>query len=276
MTDYLDDTFEWSDPRLVDAYDDLPLWSASFGLLLLKHIRLERGMSMLDIGCGTGFPLLELAQRLGPSCRAVGIDPWREALQRAGRKASAFRIQGVTVAQGDGASLPFGSNWFHLVVSNLGLNNFSAPERVLSECWRVLQAGGQVVFTTNLRGHMRELYGVMAGVLKEFGRPEWLEQLQAHIDHRVTVESARRMLGEVGFTVSRVFYEEFPMRFTDGSALLRHAFIKAGFLGGWREVIGLQEEQEVFTRLETRLNETSARKGELVLTIPMAYLEGVK
>ncbi len=276
MTDFLDDSFDWSDPGLVAAYDELPLWSAPFGLLMLKHIHLERGMRLLDIGCGTGFPLLELAQRLGPSCRATGIDPWQTALRRAKQKAAEHMVRNTCLVAGDGAGLPFAADSFDLVVSNLGWNNFSSSERVLSESWRALRAGGRIALTTNLRGHMRELYGVFAGVLKEFGRPEWLERLQAHIEHRATVESVRRALGESGFTVGKVFYEEFSMRFADGSAFLRHSFIKAGFLEGWRQVVGPQAEGEVFPRLEKRLNAYCAEHGELALTIPMAYLEGGK
>ncbi len=276
MTDYLDDTYDWSDLGLVSAYDELPLWSAPFGLLLLKHIHLAHGMKVLDIGCGTGFPLLELAQRLGPSCRAIGIDPWRAALVRASHKAGQYKIRNASLLEGDGAALPFAAHSIHLAVSNLGLNNFSYPERVLGECWRVLMAGGRIALTTNLRGHMRELYGVFAGVLKEFGRPEWLERLRINIEHRATVESVRRLLGESGFRVGKVFYEEFPMRFTGGSALLRHSFIKLGFLSGWREVVGPEAEREVFQRLERRLNEYSAQHGGLALTIPMAYVEGEK
>jgi ubiquinone/menaquinone biosynthesis C-methylase UbiE len=276
MTDYLDDSYDWSDPGLVSAYDELPLWSAPFGLLLLKHVRLERGMQVLDIGCGTGFPLLELAQRLGPSCHVSGIDPWGLALRRARQKMLHYKNRNTAVVQGDGAALPFPDRRFHLVVSNLGLNNFASPERALAECYRVLRAGGRLVLTTNLRGHMRELYEAFASVLRDFARPDWLERLGQHIEHRATVERVRRQFAEAGFTVSRVFYEEFSMRFTDGSAFLRHHFIKAGFLDAWREVVGAQSEREVFSLLEERLNHLVEGDGELALTIPMAYLEGEK
>jgi SAM-dependent methyltransferase len=76
-----------NDRETVSAYDELPLWSAMFGLLLLKHLPLRRHAAVLDVGCGTGFPLLDLAGRMGSTCRIHGIDPWATALQRAMRKA---------------------------------------------------------------------------------------------------------------------------------------------------------------------------------------------
>lgn len=58
---------------VVDAYDELPLWSALFGALLLRHVPLRPARVALDIGCGTGFPLLELALRLGPTAHVYAI-----------------------------------------------------------------------------------------------------------------------------------------------------------------------------------------------------------
>ena len=67
-----DDRFSGGSPAfdesaLTAAYDELPLWSAPFGLKLLEVVALRPGIVALDIGCGTGFPVLELAQRLGPA-----------------------------------------------------------------------------------------------------------------------------------------------------------------------------------------------------------------
>lgn len=48
------------DARLASAFDETPLWSAPFGLRLLDRVRMADGLSVLDVGCGAGFPLLEL------------------------------------------------------------------------------------------------------------------------------------------------------------------------------------------------------------------------
>ncbi|NTU78787.1 MAG: hypothetical protein HGA45_05190, partial [Chloroflexales bacterium] len=51
--DYLTFAADLSDPALVAVYDELPLWSAPFGALLLRHVPLRRGATALDLGCGT-------------------------------------------------------------------------------------------------------------------------------------------------------------------------------------------------------------------------------
>lgn len=64
------------------------------------------------------------------------------------------------------------------------------------------------------------------------------------------------------------------MRFASGTALLNHHFIKLGFLDGWKQVVR-RRETAVFERLQRRLNEIARQEGELSLTIPMVYVEGV-
>jgi len=66
------------------------------------------------------------------------------------------------------------------------------------------------------------------------------------------------------------------MRFASGSALLRHHFIRLGFLDAWKAVVPEDERPRVFARLEHALNEAAGCSGGLLLTIPLAYIEGVR
>lgn len=274
MPEYLADRFDLHCPELVSALDEVSLWSAMFGVLLLKHLPLQPALKVLDVGCGAGFPLLELAQRLGPSSTVVGIDPWDAALDRARQKAETRKIRNVVIQQGDGAAMPFADEEFDLVVSNIGVNNFDDPEAVFAECRRVSRPSARIALTTNVRGHMEEFYDVFASTLKGLDLTARLGSLEDHIDHRLSVDGISEMLEKVGYRVVRVFRETFSMRFADGSAMFRHSFMQIGFLDGWRGVLAPAEEAEVFLRLENNLNRLAAAQGALDLTIPAAYLEG--
>lgn len=276
MTDYLKSPIDLNAPDIVSAYDELPLWSAMFGLLLLKYVPLDKGLNVLDVGCGTGFPALELAQRLGSTCSVYGIDPWEAALARAQQKARAWNIQNVELKLGDAAAMPYPDGQFDLIVSNLGVNNFNDPEGVLRECWRVAKPAAKLVLTTNLQGHMQEFYDVFESTLLELGKQTAIDALHAHIDKRATMEKLVTLFVKGGFGIQKVHQESAWMRFTDGSALLRHYFIKLGFLDAWKDVVEETEQQEVFSRLEANLNHVAKEEGELRLTIPMAYIQGEK
>jgi arsenite methyltransferase len=253
---------DFADPEIVNAYDELPLWSAMFGLLLLDEVPLAGVRVALDVGCGTGFPLIEIAERLGPSADVHGIDPWHAALVRAGAKIKARGTQNVTLHEGSAAQMPFDDASFDLIVSNLGINNFDDRDAALRECRRVARNGATIALTTNLQGHMRELYELLEEILRERG--ENGSKLHAHIAHRATVAGVRELLEKSGFRLTRVVEKTGHMRFANGAALFQHHFIKLGFLDAWKEAVS----PEVLEIAEQRM------AGEISLTIPMAYIEG--
>lgn len=274
MTDYLERIYDWDDPKLIAVFDEVPFWSAIFGKLLFRYIPLRPNMAVLDLGCGAGFPLLELAQRLGPSCLAVGLDPWHQALTRLQTKRDILDVRQTAAVLGDGAALPFAAGTFDLIVSNVGINNFAEPETILAECARAIKTGGHIALTTNLKGHMEEFYQVFTETLREQGKTDRLPTLQAHIEHRGTIAGLSAMLAAAGFRVTAIQEDTFTMRFLDGSALLQHTFIQRVFLDTWRTVLETAEdERTVFSRLEQNLNLRAANEGELALSIPMAYIE---
>jgi len=262
-------------PAFVSAYDELPLWSAPFGLALLQHVPLGAGLRVLDVGCGTGFPLIELAERLGSFSEVWGIDPWQAALERAKAKASQRGVTNLRLVRADAAWQPFPDGFFDLLVSNLGLNNFAEPDRVLAECRRTLKPGGCLALTTNFRGHMSELYLLFADVLAEL-HPESLEKLEAHVAHRSDPAAIRRWLEEGGFRITATHTDSFVMRFVDGSALLRHSFIRLAFLPAWRDLVPIEAREVVLRWLEERLNAHARDRGELALTIPYGYVQAVR
>lgn len=42
--------------------------------LILDALRLGPGQIVLDLGCGTGADVIDIAQRVGPDGRVVGVD----------------------------------------------------------------------------------------------------------------------------------------------------------------------------------------------------------
>ncbi len=266
MTDYLDSRFDLDDADLVSVYDELSLWSAAFGLQLLEHVPLRGDTTALDVGCGTGFPLLELAQRLGSTSRVIGVDPWWRALGRGHEKVRYLRLNRVHLVNGDAAHMPFAERCFDLIVSNLGVNNFADPRRVMAECGRVARDKAAFVLTSNLQGHMKELYDVFERVLRHQQRTTELEALAKHVAHRTTVDGLVELLAQGGFTVRDVHRSEFPMRFANGSAVLHHRFVQLGFLRAWLDIVG--GDRDFFVSLEQALNAEADASGGLSLTIP--------
>jgi arsenite methyltransferase len=56
MTKYLKTDWYYNAVRLVEVYDELPLWTTPFGLQLINGIKYKKGIKAVDIGFGAGFP----------------------------------------------------------------------------------------------------------------------------------------------------------------------------------------------------------------------------
>jgi arsenite methyltransferase len=276
MPNFLHVTYDQNDPAIATVVDQVSLWAARFGLFLLSHLELRPNLNILDVACGTGFPLFELAQMHGASCQVTGVDIWKQAIERARLKANTYQCPTVQMLEADATQLPFADGSFDLIVSNLGVNNFTDPAAVLAECFRVAKARARLVLTTNPTGHMSEFYEVFRQTLRELQKPAYLERLQADEAHRGTKESLSDMLQAAGFRVVKLREDRFHLRYLDGSALFNHSLTQLGFLDGWRRVVDQEDEERVFALLENRLNQLASAAGELRLTVPMLYLEGEK
>jgi len=263
-------------PQFGDLYDELPLWSAPFGLRLLDRVPMKPGLTILDVGAGTGFLTLELAQRCGSETKVIAVDPWNAGMNRLRRKLAHLGLDNVLLLEQDAAVLDLPDASIDVVVSNLGINNFENADAVLRALFRVAKPNASFFLTTNLAGHMAEFYDVFRATLVELGQSDRLVILENHIRHRGTVDSVAGMLRKAGFAVLDIETDSFRMRFADGTSLLRHYFIRLGFVQGWKSIVTADMLQTTFETLERNLNTVAAQRGELALTIPLAVIEARK
>jgi ubiquinone/menaquinone biosynthesis C-methylase UbiE len=276
MTHYLNTAIDFEDPQTAAVFEEFGSWMLRFGHLLLDNLEIRRDQRILDVACGTGFPLFDLAQIHGKSCRVTGVDIWKAALDRARSKLQLLDLANVDIIEADAAHLPFRDAEFDLLVSNLGVNNFDDPTAVLRECFRVAKPRARLALTTNVEGHMREFYEVYRDVLRQAGKNEALARLRTNEAHRGTRESVTQLVERAGFAITKVVETNFSLRYLDGTTLFNHLLTRFGFLEGWRAVAGPADEKEVFGALEEKLNSIAAERGELKLTIPMLYVEARK
>jgi len=105
----------------------------------------KRAAHILDLGCGTGMFLEELAQR---GEIVIGVDSSAEMLGIA-RK----RVGGASLVRADADHLPFEDRSFDVVVSVTLLQNVPEPAATMKEIARVLKPGGVAIMTSLKRKH---------------------------------------------------------------------------------------------------------------------------
>jgi len=120
---------------------------------LLDRVGVERGHYCIDLGCGGGDVTVELARRVGPGGRALGLDRDDVALGIARTEAEAAGLKQPEYRQHD-AHEPIGGPAADLVYMRFLLSHVADPARVLENVRAGLRPGGRVaVMDIDFRGH---------------------------------------------------------------------------------------------------------------------------
>jgi ubiquinone/menaquinone biosynthesis C-methylase UbiE len=277
MNNYLKTDFDFNSDLLLELFDELPIWASPFGLKLLDNIKYRKNIAVLDIGFGAGFPLTEIAMRLGETCKIYGIDPWDAAIRRAKKKIEFYGIKNIEIINGIAENIPLPDNSVELITSNNGLNNVESIEKSLSECSRITKTGGQLIHTYNLDTTMYEFYDLLKEILTTEKMDRELKELDNQVyKKRKPLNEFVKLLELNNFKVTNTLNDQFDYKFADGTAMLNHYFIRLAFLDGWKSIIPQEKQIEIFNRIESLLNKKAEKDGYVSLSVPFVLLDCVK
>jgi SAM-dependent methyltransferase len=109
----------------------------------LNPLHLSPGQRVLDVGCGSGVFLPQLADRVGSRGHVVGLDHAAAFVEVA--RSRVADLQNVTVEGGDALALPFADASFDAAHCERVLMHLSDPLRAIREMRRVVKPGGWIV-----------------------------------------------------------------------------------------------------------------------------------
>ena len=115
--------------------------------MALERLSVKEGEAVLEIGFGSGYCLRRIAQSVGQSGKAYGIDISSGMLEVTKRKLEKAELMDRTELHcGDAASLPYDDDTFDGVFMSFTLELFDTPEipKVLEEIKRVFKPGGRL------------------------------------------------------------------------------------------------------------------------------------
>lgn len=124
----------------------------------LSSLAPQPGETAVDIGCGTGAEVRRLAALVGPSGRAVGVEPHPGLRAEAEARALA---EGSTAefVEGEALALPFGDGSVDVVRCERVFQHLADPLGATREIARVLAPGGRVALVDSDWGSMVQSMG---------------------------------------------------------------------------------------------------------------------
>src|SRR6516225_10701778 len=106
----------------------------------------QPGEHVLDIGCGSGTTVLELAARVGPSGHVTGADIAAPSVANAQRRIAAAGLRQADVIVADASTYAFPKASFDLVCSRLGVMFFADPLAAFRNIRRAIKPTGRAAF----------------------------------------------------------------------------------------------------------------------------------
>ena len=125
-------------------YEAIDRLFAGLTRVALDHAAPKPGERVIDIGCGSGTTVLELAARVGPSGYVLGVDVSKASVEKARERIAAAGIHQAEVALGDASTHVFPANNSDLVFSRFGVMFFADPVAAFANIRRAMKRNGRL------------------------------------------------------------------------------------------------------------------------------------
>lgn len=153
---------------------------------LLSKIAWNPGMTILDIGCGTGvlFPFLE---KISQGRKSIFAMDFAESMAH---EAAQKKYPSIKVLCGCARYLPFPHNSVDRVIAFNTFPHIQGKNLAIKECWRVLKSNGELaILHTHSSAEINAIHEEIGGAVKNHKLPSARQMCQ--------------MLKSVGFNIKQ-------------------------------------------------------------------------
>jgi len=253
-----------------------PDWRDRFDTLVARHIKLPNEGRILDVNCGTGAHVIEMAEGLRSKGEVIGVDSSAARIEIARAKAQVKKLKEAMFEQSLPYDLRFENDVFDVVIGDASLLPANEVEDVLVEMVRVAAEDGRVVFKVATHGSFGEFFSIFWEALHDVGLDdEVMTDLEELINERKTVSDVEEMARRADLRRIASFTSREEFLFETGDQFLSSPLIADQFLDGWLEIVPDEQRQEISGRIE-EIIDRDRNEGTFDVSIKAAIVTGVK
>jgi ubiquinone/menaquinone biosynthesis C-methylase UbiE len=184
----------------MDFGGDIGLWQRKIAeglegtsrrLAVFEALAINSGQAVLDLGCGGGHLVRDIALAVGDSGRVAGLDASNEQIIAA--RSLCADLNSVELMEGDATNLPFEDASFDCLASIQMLEYVPEVDSAISEARRVMKPGSKAALVSVLWDHWR-----FHGADPELNN-EMHEVWRKHCFHQMLPMEIPTKLEEAGF-----------------------------------------------------------------------------
>ena len=127
-----------------EVWELLDLHLSPLGLRAIEALAPRRGDAIVDVGCGAGQTVLQLAERVGREGQVIGVDIAPSLLALARRRAQG--LGQVSFVEGDALTLGLPTGSVDGVFSRFGVMGFTDPVAAFANFHRMMKPSGRLAF----------------------------------------------------------------------------------------------------------------------------------
>jgi arsenite methyltransferase len=130
--------------REAGSYDESRLtrsYQRRVQALVIDRMEIRRGINVLDLGCGTGWGVIDIASKLEGTGKVVGLDLSERMIEEAKQNIAGFPLDNVELRVGSASSLDYDDS-FDYVLSTNAYHHFQSKADIFSRVWRSLRHDG--------------------------------------------------------------------------------------------------------------------------------------
>ena len=136
---------------------------------LIEQLWIAPGDRVLDVACGPGALVAQLAPRAGPFGSVLGLDRSAQMLAAGLRLARRHGLGNARFVQGDLRRLPFAPGRFDAATCTFGFGSAADAAVALAELRRVLTPGGRIALLVAGAAERSPGWGVLLDALARHG-----------------------------------------------------------------------------------------------------------